>query len=144
MSKFCTHCGHENDTDARFCVSCGKSFDLPAPPPRPKSADFVPPTYIGAQWQGASGVPVTPSVPVEAVSMKTRKTLFFLAFLGLLLDFIVGLGSLLCLPIGIISAANLARYYKIEKKLSTRLLWATVVGFVGALLGGVFLFLFIH
>lgn len=73
-----------------------------------------------------------------------RKALFVLAFVGLLLDFLCGIGALMCLPVAIISSVELNKMYKEEKKTSTQLVWATVVGYVGALLGGLFLVLMIR
>lgn len=73
-----------------------------------------------------------------------RKTLFVLAFVGLLLDFLCGIGALMCLPVAIISSVELSRFYREEKKMSTQLVWATIVGYIGALLGLLFLIFMIR
>jgi len=73
-----------------------------------------------------------------------RKTLFVLAFVGLLLDFLCGIGALMCLPTAIIASVDLRKLYKTEKKTSTQLVWATVVGYLGVVLGVLFLFLMIR
>ena len=33
---FCTHCGHENPDDARFCASCGNALNRPGTPVAPE------------------------------------------------------------------------------------------------------------
>lgn len=72
-----------------------------------------------------------------------RKTLFVLAFIGLLLDFVFGIGALMCLPVAIVAFVEARRLYREEKKTSTQLLWAMIIGYVGSLLGFAFLFLLI-
>ena len=33
---FCTHCGHENPDDSRFCASCGSALNRPGHPVSPE------------------------------------------------------------------------------------------------------------
>ena len=74
----------------------------------------------------------------------TKKTLFILSFVGLLLDFLCGIGALMCLPAAIISSVYSVRLYREEKKTSTQLVWAMIVGYVGAVFGILFLVLMIR
>ena len=76
-------------------------------------------------------------------ALAKRKTLFVLAFIGLLLDFVFGIGALMCLPVAIVASVEAGRLYRLEKKTSTQLLWAMIIGYVGSLLGFTFLFLVI-
>ena len=76
-------------------------------------------------------------------ALSKRKTLFVLAFVGLLLDFLFGIGALMCLPVAIVASVEARRLYREENKMSTQLLWAMVIGYVGSLLGFIFLFLVI-
>lgn len=84
---------------------------------------------------------------VEAAKKKRlterRKVLFALAFVGLLLDFICGIGFLMCLPVAIVASVDAKRLYVSEKKTSAQLIWAMVVGYVGAVLGLIFFILLI-
>ena len=85
------------------------------------------------------------TMPRSAKGMKRRhKSLFILSFVGLLLDFLCGIGALMCLPAAIISSVYSVRLYKEEKKTSTQLVWAMIVGYVGAVLGILFLVLMIR
>lgn len=72
-----------------------------------------------------------------------RKVLFVLAFVGLLLDFIYGIGAALCLPVAVVACRDLSFLHKRKGAPSTQLVWAAVVGFLGALLGIVFFVLMI-
>lgn len=124
-------------------------------------------TKIGAEWQGNDcrwygSSPYSNSADgkfsaedyesrrreqVEAAKKKRlterRKVLFALAFVGLLLDFICGIGFLMCLPVAIVASVDAKRLYVSEKKTSAQLIWAMVVGYVGAVLGLIFFILLI-
>jgi hypothetical protein len=67
--------------------------------------------------------------------------LFALAFVGLLLDFLCGVGFFMCLPVAIIASVDSRRLYAAEKKTSTQLIWTMVIGYIGAVLGLIFLIL---
>ena len=91
-----------------------------------------------AEWQG--GAPVLPleETPSQSKAEKIRvgaKTLFALAFIGLLLDFVFGVGALLFLPVAIVASVYQAQLYRLEQKVNARLVWAIVVGFFGVLFG---------
>ncbi len=122
-------------------------------------------TKIGAEWQGNDcrwygSSPYSDSADrkfsaedyesrrreqVEAAKKKRfterRKILFALAFVGLLFDFICGIGFLMCLPVAIVASVDAKRLYVSEKKTSAQLIWAMVVGYVGAVLGLIFFIL---
>ena len=124
-------------------------------------------TKIGAEWQGNDcrwygSSPYSDSADgkfsaedyeprrreqVEAAKKKRlterRKVLFALAFVGLLLDFICGIGFLMCLPVALVASVDAKRLYVSEKKTSAQLIWAMVVGYVGAVLGLIFFILLI-
>lgn len=79
----------------------------------------------------------------SARAFARKKRLFVLAFVGLLLDFIVGIGWFLCLPVAILATVD-SRLICIEKKkLTTWHLWAMTVGYLGALFGFVFFLLIV-
>ena len=97
-----------------------------------------PPEYYAAQRQRYE------EAAKAARTAGTKKTLFILSFVGLLLDFFCGIGALMCLPVAIIASVYSSKLYKEEKKTSTQLIWAMLVGYIGALLGIVFLVLMIR
>lgn len=72
-----------------------------------------------------------------------KKRLFALAFVGLLLDFIVGIGWFLCLPVAILATVDSRLICAEKKKLTTWHLWAMTVGYLGALFGFVFFVLIV-
>ena len=118
MKKKCEQCGYATtDEQATFCERCGS--------------------------------PLTEERNTEedrrlARLKKTsdrKKTLFVLAFVGLLLDFIVGIGWILCLPVCICAAVDCKRLYAERKKCATWHVWAIVVGGVGTLFGLTFFLL---
>ena len=76
-------------------------------------------------------------------ALNVRKLLFVLAFVGLLLDFVCGIGFLLCLPVAVTATVFSATLRTKEKKTSAQLVWAMVVGYVGAVLGLVFFILMV-
>ena len=49
----------------------------------------------------------------------------------------------MCLPVAIVASVEARRLYREEKKTSTQLLWAMIIGYIGSLLGFAFLFLLI-
>jgi len=53
LAKYCTHCGHENEDIALFCISCGEKF-----PEQEVTA---------AAGQGEASTPSTPSTPSSTV-----------------------------------------------------------------------------
>ena len=70
---FCTRCGKENQSDARFCFSCG--HQLPtlqpvAPPPAPPAG--IPPARVsGFHASPAPGVTTTTSLPLTRPAIVT-------------------------------------------------------------------------
>lgn len=70
-----------------------------------------------------------------------KKTLFVLAFVGLLLDFVFGIGWILCLPVAVTATADGRLVYAEKKKWTTWHLWAVTVGYLGAAFGLVFFLL---
>ncbi len=76
-------------------------------------------------------------------SASRKRNLFILAFVGLMLDFWIGIGAFMCLPVAIVASVETNRLYKAERKTSAQLVWAMIVGYVGAFLGLVYFFLMI-
>lgn len=108
------------------------------PPYAPAPNAVYSPQYYAAQRQRYEE-----AAKIARVA-NTKKTLFILSFVGLLLDFLCGIGALMCLPAAIISSVYSVRLYREEKKTSTQLVWAMIVGYVGAVLGILFLVLMIR
>lgn len=125
--------------------------------PAPLSGGYpsAPRPYGGASFPAPAGGELRPYPPeyyeeqrrqwTEKVKKERaagkRKTLFVLAFVGLLLDFIYGIGFLMCLPVAIIASVDSRKLYKEEKRTSTQLVWAMIVGYIGAVAGLVFFIL---
>lgn len=74
-------------------------------------------------------------------ALKRRKVLFALSFVGLLLDFVCGIGFLICLPVAVVASVDLRRLFAEEKKTSSQLVWAATIGYIGGLLGLIFFIL---
>ena len=116
-------------------------------PYRPVAGNRYPPYAPNAvyspQYYAAQRQRYEEAAKVARVA-NTKKTLFILSFVGLLLDFLCGIGALMCLPAAIISSVYSVRLYREEKKTSTQLVWAMIVGYVGAVFGILFLVLMIR
>ena len=126
MKKICKRCGKVYSDDCSFCERCGSLLS------EEEKVSF------SAEWQG--GVPVAPERVEEGKSemQKIRegaKTFFVLAFVGLLLNFVFGYGAFLCLTVAILASVKSRRLYRLEKKWNAKLVWAMVVGYLGALVG---------
>ena len=135
MEKKCKSCGHiTKDGNALYCERCGKSFAQSNETPK------------GLVWN-ADAVYGTRNARIEREQARLfkaenrKKKLFALAFIGLLLDFIFGLGFILCLPVAIIASVDGKRVYENRKKMTTWHLWAIVVGYLGAVFGLAFFIL---
>ncbi len=120
MKKKCENCGYvTTDDQATFCERCKSELT------EERNAE---PDRRAARLKKASG---------------RKKTLFALAFVGLLLDFILGIGWILCLPVCICAAVDCKRLYAEKKKCATWHVWAIVVGGLGTLFGLAFFLLMI-
>ena len=127
MERKCDVCGFiTNDENARFCERCGSAL--------PKSESEI--------KQAVS--PMVEVVDIDEINRERikqfnrenrKKKLFVLAFVGLLLDFIFGIGWFMCLPVAICASVDAGQYYKTRKKITTWHLWALVVGYIGTIFG---------
>ena len=158
MSRLCKNCGKEITDEERVCPNCG--------------ADGQKAERIVAEWRGKwhyeygdepvaplktpePPKPILPSRTVEIERERSapstaktggingRRALFFLSFIGLMLDFFWGLGFLVCLPTAIVASVELVKLYRKEGKYSTQLVWACVIGYLGAVLGLAFFILIV-
>ncbi|MBQ8885033.1 MAG: hypothetical protein IJY62_01480 [Clostridia bacterium] len=153
MKKHCGNCEYVAESrDERFCPVCGGEL---------REIDRVTAEWGGgnSEFEGkASAFSTAGSVQPdfgEAESseresemrfvrvMCAKKRWFVLAFVGLLLDFIYGIGVFLCLPVAILASRDSLWLYKMRGKLSAQLVWAMTVGYIGALLGAIFFILMI-
>ena len=63
MPMFCTRCGTNNETNARFCRQCASPLGAaPAPSDKPNEAPY--PGYQGAQNPGFQGQPPSSYQPM--------------------------------------------------------------------------------
>ncbi len=126
------HCAIDGGTSGNF--SSDGPYRLP-----PYGAPAGTPPYSAAYYEAQRREWKEKAIREAAINK--RKTLFILAFVGLLLDIFAGIGALMCLPVAIIASVDFSALYKTEKKMSSQLLWAMIVGYVGAVIGVVFFIL---
>lgn len=131
MEKKCERCGYTTeDENATYCTRCGGVL---------KDSEG---SETRAVWQSNGSPYENAQQTKEALraerlnrANERKKTLFTLSFVGLLLDFLMGIGWFLCLPVAICAATDIKRLLSAGKKPSTWHIWATTVGFFGALFG---------
>lgn len=150
MKKHCENCGYiaENEGE-KNCPRCGGEL---------KESEKVvaewgaasPVIDSGASGSAYSSVKTGGNTAVDRDQAKEvrftriqhgKRRLFALAFAGLLLDFLYGAGVFVCLPVAILATRDILWLNREKKKLSTQLVWATSIGYIGAVLGLVFLVL---
>lgn len=161
MNRLCKNCGSEISENERICPKCGTACPpaeivgaewqgkwhyeyggtaTPAPRTEKTETSTLPPSYVRKRVENtrekASEEKREPSARAQkSGGISRRRALFFLSFIGLLLDFFWGLGFLICLPAAIVASIDLAKLYRTENKCSTQLVWACVIGYLGAILG---------
>lgn len=138
MEKKCNDCGYiTEDENAVFCERCGGLLST--------QNDSV----QGVVWNADTSYQQTQERTENKAKIllnkadRRKKKLFVLAFVGLLFDFIFGIGAFLCLPAAICASVDAKRVYAERKKVTTWQLWAMVVGYLGALFGLAFFVLII-
>jgi uncharacterized membrane protein YvbJ len=137
MDKKCSECGHiTKNENALYCERCGKPFL--------RSEE----TSKGVVWRADTPYEFSDTIRGRKAARfikanGRKKKLFALAFIGLLLDFIFGIGAVICLPVAIVASIDAAIVYAERKKLTTWHLWAMVVGYLGSLFGLAFFILII-
>ena len=131
MDKKCNACGYvAQDENAVFCEKCGEKL---------MDTDRMPRTVFSSDENGGFPSAVAHKKAVRlAKADRRKKKLFVLAFIGLLLDFIFGIGAFLCLPVAICASVDGNAVYQERKKLPTWQLWAIVIGYLGFLFGFAF------
>lgn len=150
MKKHCENCGYtaENEEET-VCPQCGGTLKEPEKVVAEWGA-ASPVSDAGAGGGASSSAKTDGNAAVDRDQAKAvrftriqhgKKRLFVLAFVGLLLDFIYGVGAFLCLPVAILATRDILWLNREKKKLSTQLVWATTIGYIGAVLGLVFLIL---
>ena len=139
MEKKCEFCGHTTiDANALYCERCGKPYE------KAENAQIDDRATMDERTNKeiAPEQKKTDKTQERLIKAdKRKKTLFALAFIGLLLDFVFGVGAFLCLPVGILAAVDGKRTFEARKKMTTWHLWAIVVGGLGTVFGAAFMFL---
>ena len=136
MERKCEDCGNiSQDENAVFCDRCGKVL------PQAQNEKQRNVWQSGESYQPSTFVEIDKRQEKLFKIEKRKKRLFALAFVGLLLDFIFGIGCLLCLPVAICASVDAGDFYQSRKKITTWHLWAMVVGYLGTLFGLSFLIL---
>ena len=167
MNRLCKNCGSEISEGERICPKCNTESPLaetvgaewqgkwhyeygdvtPEPPELPKPERVTPeppsaPSRVEITPERTDGE-VRETRAQKSGGISKRRVLFFLSFIGLMLDFFWGLGFVVCLPTAIVASVDLAKLYRTDGKHSTQLVWACVVGYLGAVLGLAFFILMV-
>lgn len=142
MKRICKRCGREiSDDRAKYCDCCGAPLEEDGRASACWRSDENPYLSLDANPSPETAEEKRKRKLTRAFARK--KKLFVLAFVGLLLDFIVGVGWFLCLPVAILATTDSRLICEEKKKLTTWHLWAMTIGYLGALFGLVFFLLIV-
>lgn len=141
--KRCNRCGYLQSGESGRCILCG------APLPQ-ESEEHAKETEEkkeeGKSVGGASfsfvGTGKSVSARSETPSSKGKRKLFSFAFVGLLLDFLFGIGWFLCLPVSVVSIVKQKTEKEKTGKKSTLLSWSVAVSLLGTAFGLAFFILY--
>ena len=138
MKKICRNCQKQFDEEENFCPLCGAELKTIG-----SFVEWGENPYAELARESEAQKAEREKRQKRQRVLSRRKSLFSLAFIALLLDFICGIGCILGIFVVIRAAGDYRFLRKEEKKKSTQLVWAITVGVLSTVLGALYLLLFL-
>ena len=138
MKKICRNCQKQFDEEENFCPLCGAELKQVG-----SFAEWGENPYAELARETEEQKAEREKRQKREKVLSRRKSLFSLAFISLLLDFICGIGCILGIFVVVRAAGDYRFLRKEEKKKSTQLIWAITVGGLATVLGALYLPLFL-